>query len=294
MKKIKLVYWQEPNFGDALSPWLIAEISGRKIEAKGYNIRTKWQISRAVSTMLGRLPLSAWKGNLFPWETNVVGIGSIINRGNSCSLIWGAGYMLEDNIKALYRKVFAVRGKETYRRLCREGYKGIEPKYGDPALLLPLIRPAVSSKQTPIGVIPHWKETEKFISKYAKDFKVIDFRTKDIEKTLDEITSCEFILSTSLHGIIVAHAYGIPAIWIQDGYIDTDGFKFKDYWSSVGISYYDGFRNIDEILSDYPTFFERNEDISLPHIPISTIQRDLLQSFPYPLVQKYREILSLL
>ncbi len=290
MRKIKLVYWQEPNFGDALSPWIIERISGRQIEAKNYY--SKSQIRRAVWTMTGRLPLSAWKGNLFPWETNIVGIGSVINSGNKFSLIWGAGYMCEVSPKALYKKILAVRGKETYRRLCQEGYQGREPQYGDPALLLPLIRSAVLQKTTKLGVIPHWSEADKFISKYGKDFKVIDLRTRNIEKTLDEITSCERILSTSLHGIIVAHAYGIPAIWIQDGYIDTDGFKFRDYWSSIEMPYYDGFRDIDEILSDYSSFFKNHEDISLPHIPVSTIQRNLLQSFPYPLVRRYQEILS--
>jgi hypothetical protein len=47
-------------------------------------------------------------------------------------------------------------------------------------------------------------------------------------------------VSSSLHGIIIAHSYGIPAAWIAISEIHGSGvsadFKFLDYYSSVGLS----------------------------------------------------------
>ena len=51
---------------------------------------------------------------------------------------------------------------------------------------------------------------------------------------IDDICSCEAIVSSSLHGIIIADAYEIPNVWISlDENHPDDNFKFKDYYLSV-------------------------------------------------------------
>lgn len=67
---------------------------------------------------------------------------------------------------------------------------------------------------------------------------------------IEDIVSCEYILSTSLHGIIVAHTYGVKALWIKKGNIQTDGIKFDDYFSSVQIDRYSPIENFDVVLMD--------------------------------------------
>ena len=48
------------------------------------------------------------------------------------------------------------------------------------------------------------------------------------------ICSCEKILSSSLHGLIVSDAYQIPNCWIElTGKISGGHFKYYDYASSV-------------------------------------------------------------
>ena len=51
---------------------------------------------------------------------------------------------------------------------------------------------------------------------------------------IDQICSCERILSSSLHGLIVSDAYQIPSCWIElTGKISGGYFKYYDYASSV-------------------------------------------------------------
>ncbi|KAF5280088.1 hypothetical protein FQR65_LT15078 [Abscondita terminalis] len=134
--------------------------------------------------------------------------------------------------------------------------------YGDPALLLPLWLKPSEKKKYKLGIIPHWGEVDFFMENYGHLYQIIDLRTKNVEEIVEEIAKCEYVLSTSLHGLIVAHAYGIPALWIKKGYIGTDGFKFKDYFSSVNIPFYDGFECLDEIFhpEKWIELFNSNRD----------------------------------
>lgn len=127
-------------------------------------------------------------------------------------------------------------------------------------------------------------ETDYFKEKYGDLYKVIDLRTRDIKRVIIEITSCRRILSTSLHGIIVSHAYGIPALWIRHNVLHDSNLKFYDYFSSVGIKEYEGLTNIDEILSSEQSYiecFNNNKEKELPNIDIKTIQRNLLSVAPF-------------
>lgn len=196
--------------------------------------------------------------------------------------------------KCMGGKFYAVRGEYTNRKLIRDGLNGCST-FGDPALLLPLIYhpKKLEKKCNTIGIVPHFSETEYFKERYSDNFFVIDLNTYDVEKTIDLICSCDYILSTSLHGLIVSHAYNIPSIWIKKGYIHTDGIKFKDYFSSVGLPLYSGFENIEKILSSRKScldFILKNIELSLPKKSISMIQRELLLAAPFTL-KKYINIL---
>lgn len=190
-------------------------------------------------------------------------------------------------------KIYAVRGKETNNKLLKEGFAGCDV-FGDPALLLPLIVKGTEDKKYELGIVPHWTETDYFLSKYSSQYKIIDLRTSNIEKVISDITSCKYILSTSLHGIIVSHAYNIPALWIKKGFIHTDGFKFRDYFSSVNICNYEGHNNIGDLLSSkssWESYFKENIDKSLPQIDLFPIQQNLLKAAPFTIVDKFANIL---
>lgn len=132
------------------------------------------------------------------------------------------------------KQVLAVRGPLTSRRLNELGYD-CPTVYGDPAILLPLFYESKPLYRThkPIGIIPHF--VDKDIWTKQEDMLVID-PTQPLEKVVDEISSCRITFSSSLHGIIVSHAYGIPCVWIRSkNPIRGDDSKFDDYFLLTGM-----------------------------------------------------------
>lgn len=289
MRTVKLVYWNGKNLGDYLSPFIISKLSGLPIKYKdNYILGRKGQGKIILDYILKKVTWKKLTETLFFFERNVLGIGSIIAYGNKKSLIWGSGFM-NQNEHIRGGKILAVRGRLTNEKIINDGYKGCNV-FGDPALLLPLIVKPTLEKKYDLAIIPHWKEYDYFQNKYGKQYKILDIRTTEVDSFVKELTSCQYILSTSLHGIILSHAYGIPALWIKYGYIETDGFKFYDYFSSVEIPFYDGFEKLDQYLKDncWEDLFDKYTTNSLPHIDIRLIQRKLLNVAPFRILDKYR------
>lgn len=290
MKKINLVYWDSDNFGDILNPLLVEELSGLKVQHKDILGGLGNAIRKIVKGVFF-LNTKFWKQIYFPGQKTVVGMGSIISWANEDSVVWGSGFM-NTNETFQGKEIKAVRGKYTAKKLEESGF-GSCKVFGDPALLLPLWIKEASLKKYKLSIIPHWKEVDYFKEKFGGKYNVIDLRTKDVLHVINEITASEYILSTSLHGVIVPHAYKIPALWLKKGYIDTDGFKFKDYFSSVDIPLYEGFEDIDSILASeerWKELFEVNIEYSVPGKSLDNLQRELLAVAPFPLIDKYKKI----
>ena len=82
---------------------------------------------------------------------------------------------------------------------------------------------------------------EEMTTPVAPGVRRIDIRRigyGEIEAFLDEMLDCERIVSSSLHGVIIAQAYGIPAclatVTGSAAQIHGDGIKFDDYFRSIG------------------------------------------------------------
>lgn len=221
------------NWGDDINYYFIKELTGRPV----------------VSLFNFRL------ARKFNFE-NYLCIGSLLGMpgyANENTIVWGAGSFgeLKGNLP---KHICSVRGKLTREILIRKGIECSEV-YGDPALLLPLVyQPhrgdqcsiAASSVQEVqkasyrLGIIPHIDDLhhpviEEIRDKHADEILIIDLahyeKWTDI---IDQICSCERILSSSLHGLIVSDAYQVPNCWIElSGKLLGGHFKFCDYASSV-------------------------------------------------------------
>lgn len=159
----------------------------------------------------------------------LVAVGSILTNVKKNDIVWGAGLIRnKPKIAPFGVKFLAVRGPLTRKLI--QGAK-IPEVYGDPALLLPLFYKPKSEKKYKTGVIPHYIDKKVAI---IGENHFIDIQS-DWKNVVEEINSCEKIISSSLHGIVIAEAYRIPACWVKfsDNVIGGD-FKFHDYLLGTG------------------------------------------------------------
>ena len=290
MKKIYAHWCYFNNFGDALNPYLINKLSGCKViycNYKNPNIKTEIKYIINEVTHFRRPDINRLIPPFFRKNKRIIlAIGSILSHSQSNFLIWGAGYMNESE-HTNGGNLYATRGPFSAEKLHKEGFP-LCKIYGDPALLLPLIYTPIINNKQDLGIIPHWKEYNYFTNHF-KNKNIINLANHNIEQVITQIVSCRYILSTSLHGIIIAHAYGIPALWIIQGNIDTDGIKFKDYFASVGIPFYSGEFSMDDLSStQYENFPQEIKNLMLPKVSLKRIQQDLIRVCPFNILSKYK------
>ena len=257
---IKDVEKQQFNFGDALSEYLIPQLFGFKVRL----------------TSVDKCQLAA--------------IGSIIRdleRFNSPDhkiIVWGSGFIQPYNNCDFSDINFkAVRGLLTAKRL-----KQKVTVYGDPGLLVPVVYQRCENVHERIGVVVHYIDLDLPIVQSLrsdKRFIVINPLTA-ANRVCCEISRCRLILSSSLHGLIVADSYSIPNIRLKlSDKVIGDEYKFRDYCSGVGrqftqldFSKLETGINLSKLLPD-----KLLEQIISDYHPISnlrSIQARLVAAFP--------------
>ncbi|MDB6455117.1 hypothetical protein [Falsirhodobacter sp. 20TX0035] len=155
-------------------------------------------------------------------------------EGHEPPVIWGTGCMeAMDGDWCHAARVVALRGPVTAAVLNHRPLP-----FGDPGLLARrLVGPVEQTDK--IGVLLHHSQvTEEALAllRGAGDhIEIIDVRTNGAKAVIRQIASCRQIFSQSLHGIIIADAYGIPNVRIEGDDIHRSAqFKFYDYATSIG------------------------------------------------------------
>ncbi len=235
---IPLYWWHgHSNLGDELSPYLVEKITKVKVR---YISQREYSSVKLVA--IGSLLSDDLLHHSFTvWGTGTLTKGSFGHRNIPCkSVKW---FPLNKKLKSLFfhykqPDIRAVRGPITRNLLIKNGY-ACPNIFGDPAILLPDYYQSSYVKKHQIGLILHQSHSNISINLCEcndKDICLISINRqsfKDIEQFIDEVCSCQRIFSTSLHGIIVAQAYGIPAQWIRinNKPIHKDEeMKFEDYF----------------------------------------------------------------
>lgn len=168
-------------------------------------------------------------------KADLFAIGSIVRFVRRGQTVWGSGAMWRHDRPAPDARYLAVRGPLT-RDVVRAVGGECPEVYGDPALLLPKVHDRPVEKRHDVGLVPHYIDrADPQVT--GSDLPTIDPLRADPLEVVDEIRACHAILSSSLHGLIVAHAYGIPAAWVRFGdRLDGDDVKFADYGHAVGVT----------------------------------------------------------
>jgi pyruvyltransferase len=202
---VALYWWRRRgrgNLGDALSPLVVGALSGRKV--------------------------------VFAESRRLIAIGSVLHLATDGDVVWGAGFKYANSTCSTKIEARAVRGPRSRARLLELGVDCPEV-YGDPAVLMPSIHRARSTRRIGIGVVPHYRDFRPLRSAIReRGIRFIDVLDEP-RRVIDAICACEAIVSTSLHGIIIAEAYGVPAAWAIAGDRVLGGeFKFRDYYEGTG------------------------------------------------------------
>lgn len=213
------LYWhrqiRNPNFGDAISPMIVEMLSG----------------DRVVHADTDKCTLSSTGSVL--WK---VLAGYVRNKRTDPLHVWGSGLMQPIRLPLPEAvSVSAVRGPLT--RYSLPGIGNIP--LGDPGLLArELFDHVPTVKSTRIGLIPHQGEKDspkiQALLDHIPGAETININGHDAKIIASNIKKCHFIISSSLHGIIVADSFGIPNIWLKLGDLhEASEYKFYDYFLSV-------------------------------------------------------------
>jgi pyruvyltransferase len=170
-------YWWKgrPNFGDELGPLLLKRFAD--VDVDWAPVVSADLIS--VGSLLHLLPQD-WSG-----------------------IVAGSGTLFENTPRRFNNaQVLGVRGPLTARGMRNAGTLAI----GDPGLLANEL--VVAHKEHDLGLVPHWSDTDLEHRPEFKKYKPLIIRPDgDPKWVLRQIGSCRKIVSSSLHGIIVADGW---------------------------------------------------------------------------------------
>lgn len=189
--------WSEgvANFGDELGPTVLAKL--------GYKVDRVTDIA----------------------DAELLACGSILEHAATDAqpgtIVWGSGLMHGNPVDVSHLDVRAVRGHLT-ANAC--GLPGVT--VGDPGVLVPHLW----TRTKPIfgiGVVRHYADARNY--PWAD---VVITADRPVDEVIDFIGSCRRVASSSLHGAIVAAAWGIPTLRLPHPDVAGGDFKWVDWLSS--------------------------------------------------------------
>ncbi|KAL3800679.1 hypothetical protein HJC23_006141 [Cyclotella cryptica] len=234
------------NFGDELGPAVVKRILEYLFGCSTYHVHA---INLSKEKRDGRICLFT--------------LGSIFHMTRKGDHVWGTGHnptwqrgwgILRDKSSPRDEllTIVSVRGPKTSERLNELGLVKNASKIpnGDPGFLIPFlysqyyhlptrslgVKPAF--RKPDICFVPHAHDLDyNFIKQPPSGLRLLTVK-QGWETMLDKLRMCDYIISSSLHGIIVGDALGIPTQWYQfpGGKTEqTEGmFKYQDYFKTIG------------------------------------------------------------
>ncbi|WP_295508687.1 polysaccharide pyruvyl transferase family protein [uncultured Sulfitobacter sp.] len=208
---LSLHWWKAvPNFGDAISPVVLAHVSGRKVVHAGVNKAEVWGVGSLLQVVKR----------------------SYTAKKDMRPTIWGTGLLhpVHGTKFTKHVNIALVRGPITAALLDLE-----VSRFGDPGLLISDVWPQDRVPNGKIGIVPHHTLMEDLVLAALLDsdpkYQLIDPRGP-AQDVCAAIAACDHVFASSLHGLIVADAYGVPNTWLAP--TGQSRLKYLDYAASVG------------------------------------------------------------
>ena len=162
----------------------------------------------------------------------LLSIGSILHFARDADTVWGSGIngKVDEPLGSVNIDVRAVRGPKTRAALQERGV-AVPAIYGDPGLLLPELFPVTRQwaqrKRHKVAIVPNFNDADAYAA--LPDFVNPLAPLWDV---IRRIAQSEYVIASSLHGIIVAEALGVPVRPLRSAAEST--FKYDDYAQGTG------------------------------------------------------------
>lgn len=199
----RVPHWRHVNnFGDLIGPWIVERIRGT------LNIGRSISSEQRLLTVGSGIPVCSQDGDI----------------------VWGSGihgnYIPLTDVQRL--DVRAVRGPLTAALLQGMGNE-VPEVYGDPALLVPHLWSdsdlGIRRMSGGTVMVPNYHDVP------SAPPNALDPRGNLLER-IRKIASANRVIASSLHGIVIAEAYGVPAVLVASS--REHPFKYEDYYTGTG------------------------------------------------------------
>ena len=192
-------------------------------------------------------------------EHTLVAIGSYLQYTPDRAVVFGTGVRTDPPTEGGHDyttlDVRAVRGPRTRAFLMAKGID-VPEVYGDPGLLLPrfyTVRP-VPALCDAIAVVPNLSQLDRY-AHLPRAADVVAAARRRVDEDTDSVTvprfvlvspidpwplvvdrlcACKAVVSSSLHGLVIADAYGRPNVWLNEHTLPEGEHKMHDYFESQG------------------------------------------------------------
>jgi len=202
-------------------------------------------------------------------EKCIFGLGSIGHFLREKDVVWGTGVgSSHPHCAESPLQILALRGpfsKKEFLETCE--YNELDVAFGDPGILTADLFPeyAPSTNGTlPYCIIPHHDDPESFFKRHEP---YVFWPNVTHEVMLQNIRKCSRVISSSLHGIIVAESFNIPAQWLQlknSTVKQSEGLKYDDYFSATHLPNVVPFQTIEEALREQARTRPPFDDLKAP------------------------------
>jgi hypothetical protein len=281
MQQIRVYSWKPSgaiNFGDEIGPMIVrklCELHDLKLEVKATTSRT---------------------------HSKILAVGSVLHEAQPSDVVWGVGVNSKNRLslpksdKLIFR---AVRGPLTRTLVHSNGFN-CPPIYGDPGLLFPMLfdreirhrRSEIERSAENLGlempdivVIPNIND-DRFLPEFSQS-SLNSEKIMVVKPNLDPITVAAYIsaakkvISSSLHGLVFAEAYGKETYRMTSQY--EPEFKYNDYYEGTGRIAPPAFSTIESAMNSVPTARLEWDPLplltSFPLLDINLSERLITSSF---------------
>ncbi len=236
-KRVAVYRWrkhssQHGNFGDEITLPILERLFGveavptdmdhAELIASGSTLDAFWNKQSRKRHKGLRERIAAWR--LMP-------VLNLLKHSGDLH-VWGSGFIRADSRMIWPQRIHlhAVRGELSARRV-----GGAVSCLGDPGILASLLIDRPRDKAVEVAIVPHRVDSEWLASRLpARNHWQIVNPEQPVFDVLEKIAAAELVLSSSLHGLVVADAFEIPCIWVEphNRIAYNSYYKFDDYASS--------------------------------------------------------------